>query len=100
MLPKDSPALHLLQQIRDEAHRFAVTHHRRKRAKARTLSPLMRIPGVGPVTAKKLLRAFLTTDAVRTATPEQLLKAVGKAAAKRIDRWVRGTNEGESPATP
>jgi excinuclease ABC subunit C len=100
VLPKDSPALHLLQQIRDEAHRFAVAHHRRRRAQARTLSPLMRIPGVGPVTAKKLLRAFLTTDAVRTATPEQLVKAVGKSAAKKIDRWVRGVDEGDLPPNP
>lgn len=100
VLPKDSPALHLLQQIRDEAHRFAVAHHRRKRAQARTLSPLMRIPGVGPVTAKKLLRAFLTTDAVRSATQEQIVKAVGKAAANKIDRWVRGVDEGNRPANP
>ena len=88
ILPQDSPALHLLQQIRDEAHRFAVAHHRRKRAKARTLSPLLHIPGVGPITAKKLLRAFLTTDAVRAADEEQLVKAVGKRAARQIGDWI------------
>jgi excinuclease UvrABC nuclease subunit len=60
----------------------------------------MRIPGVGPVTAKKLLRTFLTTEAVRTATPEQLVKAVGKAAAKKIDRWVQRAEEREDPAKP
>lgn len=90
VLPKDAPALHLLQHIRDEAHRFAVAHHRRKRATARTLSPLMRIPGVGPVTAKKLLRAFLTTDAVKGAGEERLVKVVGKAAARKIAKWREG----------
>lgn len=90
VFPKDAPALHLLQQIRDEAHRFAIEHHRKRRARARTLSPLMQIPGVGPATAKKLLRAFLTTDAVKAAEEAQLAKVVGKAAAKKIRAWAEG----------
>jgi len=93
ILSRDSPALHLLQQIRDEAHRFAVAHHRRRRAKARILSPLLHIPGVGPVTAKKLLRTFLTTDAVKAAGEEQLAKAVGKRAAKKIGDWIAGQEQ-------
>lgn len=87
VLPKDSPALHVLERIRDEAHRFALSRHRARRAKARLLSPLLAVPGVGPTTAKKLLLKFLTTDAVRQASEEALAKAVGKAAARRIRAW-------------
>lgn len=87
VLPKDSPALHALMAVRDEAHRLAVTRHRARRAKARLASPLLAVPGVGPVTAKKLLRAFLTTDAVRSATEDELAAAVGRTAARRIRTW-------------
>lgn len=92
-LPRDSPALHLLQQIRDEAHRFAITAHRRRRAKRRVESPLLRVPGVGPVTARRLLRAFMTTEAVRGASPEQLERAVGKRAAARVMAWAGQSTE-------
>lgn len=92
-LRRDSPALHLLQQIRDEAHRFALKAHRAGRSKARLASPLLEIPGVGPVTARRLLRAFMTTGAVKAASFEQLEKAVGKAAASKVRRWA------ESPET-
>jgi excinuclease ABC subunit C len=85
--PRESPALRLLQKIRDEAHRRAVTHHRKRRSGARTFSPLLPVPGIGPVTAKKLLRAFLTTDAVRATSPEELEKVIGKAAARRVRAW-------------
>ena len=93
MLPKESPALHLLQQIRDEAHRFAIAAHRRRRSKARIASPLLAVPGIGPITAKKLLRAFLTTAAVREATQEQLVRAVGKAAARTVMAWAKQETE-------
>jgi excinuclease ABC subunit C len=79
--------LHLLERIRDEAHRFALSRHRARRTKARLLSPLLAVPGIGPTTAKKLLLKFLTTDAVRQASEEELAKAVGKAAARRIRAW-------------
>lgn len=90
VLPKTSPALHLLQSLRDEAHRFALAGHRARRSRARLASPLLAIPGVGPVTARKLLKAFLTTEAVRAASEESLASAVGKAAAAHVLRWARG----------
>lgn len=93
-LPRESPALHLLQQIRDEAHRRAVAHHRRRRSATRKASPLLAVPGIGPVTAKKLLRAFFTTEAVRVASAEELHKVVGKSAAKRVSAWAEGTRHG------
>jgi excinuclease ABC subunit C len=61
-IPKSSPVLQLLQRIRDEAHRFAITYHRALRAKRTLQTELTQIPGIGPATAKKLLQAFGSAD--------------------------------------
>jgi excinuclease ABC subunit C len=58
ILPPDSGALHLIQRVRDEAHRFAITGHRRKRAKRHSQSILETIPGLGPVKRRELLKQF------------------------------------------
>jgi excinuclease ABC subunit C len=58
ILPADSAALHLIQRVRDEAHRFAITGHRRKRAKRHSQSILETIPGLGPVKRRELLKQF------------------------------------------
>lgn len=76
-LPSDAPALHLIQEIRDEAHRFAVTGHRARRAKARIGSKLDDIPGVGPARRRKLLEAFGGLDEVRAATIDDLRRVDG-----------------------
>ena len=72
-----SPALHLVIEIRDEAHRFAITGHRARRAKARIGSKLEDIPGIGPARRRSLLTAFGGIDGVRAATVEDLCRIAG-----------------------
>jgi excinuclease ABC subunit C len=81
LLPRDSQALYLIQRVRDEAHRFAVTFHRTRRAKASLQSSLDEIPGVGPKRKKALLRHFGSVKAIREATVEQIAAVEGINAA-------------------
>jgi excinuclease ABC subunit C len=84
VLDRYSPVLHLIQQVRDEAHRFAVSFHRTRRGAARLTSELGQIPGVGPRTLQKLLRTFGSVAGVREATEDQMAAVVGPAQASRI----------------
>ena len=83
-IPHDSPILHLIQRIRDEAHRFAVTYHRKVRSKRTLTSELQEIEGVGPRRARLLLRRFGSVQGVREAPLEALAKEVGRDLADRI----------------
>ncbi|MFZ3221603.1 MAG: excinuclease ABC subunit UvrC [Rugosibacter sp.] len=76
-LNMDNPGFHLLQEIRDEAHRFAIVGHRARRAKARGQSKLEDIPGVGPARRRNLLAQFGGLDGVRAATIEDLCRVAG-----------------------
>jgi excinuclease ABC subunit C len=89
-IPRTSPVLQLLQRIRDEAHRFAVTYHRNLRAKRTLQTELTQIPGIGPLTAKKLLQAFGSVTAVREAVPEDLEAKAGAAVARKVLAWRTG----------
>jgi excinuclease ABC subunit C len=80
-LSADSPALHLLQQVRDEAHRFAITGHRQRRAKARKTSPLEDIAGMGPKRRQKLLQQFGGLQEVQRAGIEDLVSVDGISAS-------------------
>jgi excinuclease ABC subunit C len=83
-LPRDSPALLLMQRIRDEAHRFALTFHRHSRSKRDLRSDLDAIAGIGPRRRKALLTSFGSVTAVRRATREELVRVVGAKAAAAV----------------
>jgi excinuclease ABC subunit C len=83
-LDRFSPILHLVQSIRDEAHRFAVTFHRSLRNSRQLTSELDAIAGVGEKTVHKLLKEFGSSEMVRAASEEQLAAVVGRAAARKV----------------
>ncbi len=86
LLDRHSPALHLIQRVRDEAHRFGITHHRGLRGKSATQSQLEEIPGVGPSRRKALLKHFRNIEAIKGAALEELQQAPGmtKPAAQAV----------------
>lgn len=86
ILPRTSPSLRLLQQLRDESHRFAITFHRKKRAKAMTRSALDAIAGLGPAKQKSLLSAMGSVANIRQASRDELMRVpgVGPALAQTI----------------
>ncbi|WP_455198438.1 excinuclease ABC subunit UvrC, partial [Kaarinaea lacus] len=86
ILPADSPALHLIQQIRDEAHRFAITGHRQRRAMARNTSVLEEVPGLGPKRRQSLLKQFGGLQEVARAGVEDLssIPGISRQLAQRV----------------
>jgi excinuclease ABC subunit C len=85
-IAKDSPALHILQRARDEAHRFAISYHRKLRHKEAIVSALDDIPGIGPKRKKALLRKFGSIEAIKEASLEELsqTKDLTPALAKKV----------------
>ncbi len=86
ILPRSSDGLFLLQRVRDEAHRFAITFHRQRRSAAMTASALDTIPGLGPSRKAALLKAFGSVKKLRAATPEELqrVEGIGPALARAV----------------
>jgi excinuclease ABC subunit C len=93
ILDKFSPVLHLVQQVRDEAHRFAVTFHRTRRNESRMRSELDQIPGIGEKTVMKLLRHFGSLERVREAPEEELAQVAGRAAARKLKAFKASQTE-------
>lgn len=86
-IPKSSSALRLLQQVRDEAHRFAITFHRSLRDKRTLQTELDLIEGIGKKRAKELLESFGSVQGVKFATAEQLAEVVGEKTAQKIQEY-------------
>ncbi|AKU16802.1 excinuclease ABC subunit UvrC [Luteipulveratus mongoliensis] len=99
VLPRTSEGLYLLQRVRDEAHRFAITFHRQRRSKAMTTSALDGIPGLGEVRRKALLKEFGSVKKLRAASEEELVavKGVGPNLARTIHTALR-EDAGTTPA--
>ena len=92
-LPHHSKALHLLQRVRDEAHRFALSYHRKLREERATRSPLDEIPGIGPRRKKMLLRLFGSIDRIREASVEELasVPTMTRKLAQQVLDYLRET---------
>jgi excinuclease ABC subunit C len=90
VLARNSQALYLVQRIRDEAHRFAITYHRNVRAKRSIQSALDSVPGVGPKRKKALLRKFGSVKNIREAPVEEIASTVGftRSLAERVKELV------------
>ena len=83
-LDKNSPSLRLIMHLRDEAHRFGITHHRNRRSKGQISSELRSMPGVGEKTAQKLLSRFKSLSAIKQASLEDIQAVVGKNLAEKV----------------
>jgi excinuclease ABC subunit C len=88
-IDKKSETLKIIQHIRDEAHRFGITHHRKKRDKETLNSELLQISGVGEALAEKLLRAFRSVKGVKEASLDELKNVCGESRAKKIFDFFR-----------
>lgn len=87
-LPENSAVVKLLQRIRDESHRFAVSYHTHLKRTRQTASILDEIPGVGPLTRKKLIRSFGSTRGVLAASPEELQAVLGPNKGQQLSKYL------------
>jgi excinuclease ABC subunit C len=99
VLDRHSPVLHLIQQVRDESHRFAVTFHRQRRSSRRIRTSLTEIPGVGHRTAQKLLRRFGSVARLRQLSLEELAAELPRKQAERVFEALRGESSSDSTAS-
>ncbi|QNI36061.1 excinuclease ABC subunit UvrC [Edaphobacter albus] len=100
VLDRRSPVLHLIQKIRDESHRFAITYHRKRREIRDRKSELLEIPGVGPRTRQRLLEHFGSVRAIRQTaekTPDALTAVVNRATAEKIQRYFATESASDNP---
>ena len=81
---QSTPLFHLLENIQDEVHRFAITFHRDKRSKSQTASALDEIPGIGEKRKTALLKAFKSVSRIKKATLDEIAEVIGPSAAKKL----------------
>jgi excinuclease ABC subunit C len=98
LIPRGSEALFVLQHIRDEAHRFAITYHRAKRERRAFASPLDEIPGVGPARKKALLKRFGSLARLRAAEPDEIAETqgIGLGLARSVHEQLHSVPEARS----
>lgn len=98
VLPKSSSTLHLLERIRDEAHRFAITYHRSMRSKSALYSVLLKIENIGEKRRRALFDEFLTIDAIKNASADELIKAKGmnRPAAEKVYEYFHPEEKSET----
>ena len=99
-LDKNSLSLKLLMNLRDEAHRFGITHHRSKRSKAQINSVLREIKGIGQVTEQKLLQRYKSVKRIREAPFEEIAALVGRKTATLLSDYFRKHSTGTSGDLP
>lgn len=92
-LDKRSESLKVIQHLRNEAHRFGITHHRNRRSKGAFVSELVQIEGIGPKTHEELMKTFKTVSQIREATPESLAAVIGRAKANTVWEYFHGKKE-------
>ena len=90
-LEHSSPVLHVIQQIRDETHRFAVTFHRLRRSRSRMRTSLTTIPGIGKQTARKLLKRFGSVERLRKMSVDELSAALSRSKAEKLHEFLQST---------
>ena len=83
-IDKKSESLRVIQYLRNEAHRFGITHHRNKRSKASLISEITQIEGIGPKTHEDLMKSLKTISAIRDSSLETLQSVIGKAKGKIV----------------
>ena len=88
LLSKSDYALQLLQRLRDEAHRFGITFHKKLRSKEAYTSALDSVPGIGPIKKKALLKKFGSVAQMKLATSEEVAEVIGSALAKELFKWI------------
>ncbi|MDE6040256.1 MAG: excinuclease ABC subunit C, partial [Muribaculaceae bacterium] len=92
-IDKNSETLRVIQHLRDEAHRFGITHHRNRRSKSALVSELDGVKGIGPKTAEALLTHFKSVKRIREASLEQLIQVVGQSKASIVHKALTAKDE-------
>ena len=95
-IDKKSESLRIIQQLRDEVHRFGITHHRNRRSKGVVKTELSQIKGIGESTSSDLLRHFKSVKQIKEATEEELTEVIGKSKAQKVFQYFKPSEKDNS----